>query len=168
MTEQTTYKRVAKWNERCDKSPAETGTTEYWESLINQADRIQEELNELYQAIECTDPVEAFDALLDLDVVVSGGLYLSNGDYAGGIDAVLNNNDLKYTRSEEAVVIAAHSWLNAGTKVEVRCVAECSEDGWEDPWTNYSVHRVSDDKVLKFPGHPKVDLEPFAPKVGER
>jgi hypothetical protein len=158
---ETTYDKVALWNKRCDKTPAETGTEEYWEALSNQAKRIEEELKELTDAIEDRDLVETFDALLDLDVVVSGGLFLSNGDYAGGIEAVLENNDNKYTdRKETAYAVDNHYKDLVATRVHEVSVGDIFDSKF------YSVHRVSDDKILKFPGHPQVNLAPFAPKGG--
>ena len=163
MVEQTTYDKVAEWNRRCNKIPAETGTDEYWAALEKQAKRIKEELDELNSAIESRDTVELFDALLDLDVVISGGLYLSNGDYVGGIDAVLSNNDEKYTMYRRVAEVAANSYLESGVGVSLHGVSDT--DNWSS-CQYYSVHRVSDDKIMKFPGHPKVDLAPFTPKGG--
>ena len=164
MAEETTYAKVAEWNRRCNKTPAETGTDEYWEALENQAKRIEEELHELTEAIQNRDTTELFDALLDLDVVVSGGLYLSNGNYDGGIGAVLSNNNQKYTTNKRAAEIAAFSYLESGTEVEIHSVSDTN--GWNN-WNYYSIHRKSDDKIMKFPGHPTVDLTPYIPKVGE-
>lgn len=156
MTE-TTYEKVSKWNQRCGKIPAKAGTEDYWTSLSNQADRIEEELVELRLAIAAKDAVETFDALLDLDVVVAGGLFLFNGDYVGGITAVLDNNDLKYTRVKAGADYAA-TCLN---ELEVTVKSVETSDGYF-----YSVHRNSDDKIMKFPGHPPVDLSPFVASGG--
>lgn len=158
MTNRSTYERVSEWNERCSNTPSEVGTDEYWKSLSNQAERIKEELDELTEAIENKDTIEAFDALLDLDVVVAGGLYLSNGDYTGGITAVLDNNDLKYTGHRLLLANATTQLAHEPEAIHV----EVSPQGW------YSIHRDSDNKVMKFPGHPKVNLEPYAPKEGSK
>lgn len=165
MNTETTYERVVKWNERCNNTPGETGTEEYWTALSNQTERIEEGLNELKEAIEARDTVEVFDALLDLDVVVSSGLYLSNGDYAGGINAVLDNNDHKFTTVRvSADAVAIHYGLK---EVDVELHRVTIDGGCLLEPAYYSIHRISDNKIMKFPNHPKVDLTPFAPKGGE-
>lgn len=164
MTSLTTYEKVALWNERCGKVPPKVGTDEYWEALDNQAQRIEEELNELKQAIEERDFTETFDALLDLDVVVSGGAYLSGGDYHGGINEVLKNNDRKFTSLWETIDVVYYHYKTMGIETKIYKV---KNNDLFDVEAFYSVHRVSDDKVMKFPGHPPVDLSPFIPKVGE-
>ena len=47
----STFDRVSLWNTVCGKTAPEFGTPEYFQSLENQSDRIQEELDELTLAI---------------------------------------------------------------------------------------------------------------------
>lgn len=46
-----TFQRVANWNMICGKMPPKYGTEEYLDALSNQAERIEEELKELQEAI---------------------------------------------------------------------------------------------------------------------
>lgn len=161
MTEQSTYERVSEWNLRCNNKPSETGTEKYWTALKNQAERVQEELNELNKAIKSKDTLDLFDAILDLDIVVSGAAYLSNGDYVGGVESVLSNNDRKYTTSRRAIEVVEAHYLGCGEEVSIH---EARDSDNRDIY--YSVHRVVDNKIMKFPGHPPVDLIPFAPEGG--
>ncbi len=160
MVGESTYAKVAQWNRCCDKQAPTVGSEEYWTALENQAKRIKEELIELNTALQERSYKGTFDALLDLDVVVSGGNYLFGGNYNGGINAVLKNNDLKWAEYLETAKVAAHYYAEKGVECAVHGAA--APNSWD---TCYSVHRLSDDKILKFPGHPEVDLTPFLPEV---
>lgn len=107
------FQTVMNWNLICGKSAPEYRSEEYYKALRNQAERIQEELNELTDALDQRDAAlaegqltgtiedkideEILDAGCDLDVVVSGLNFLASHDYMGAITAVLQNNDMKYT-----------------------------------------------------------------------
>lgn len=154
-----TFERVSKWNARAGNVPEAVGSDEYFLSLWNQAERVREELNELYEAIAKRDIEGVVDAGLDLDVVVAGVNYLSKCDYAGGIDAVLSNNDLKiFTDRQEAEKVADYY---AAQNVEVYI------KHWFNGHTDvmyYSVRRKSDNKILKYEDFPSVDLTSFVPQ----
>lgn len=160
-----TFERVSEWNAKAGNVPEAVGSDEYFLSLWNQAERVREELNELYEAIAKRDIEGVVDAGLDLDVVVAGVNYLSKCDYAGGIDAVLSNNDLKiFTSFEEAEEVSAlYKTENVETYVkEGRCEGgEGFCAGW---YPTYSVRRKSDNKILKYENFPSVDLTPFVPQ----
>lgn len=155
----STYEEVALWNKRCGKSPEPVGTIAYWKAIKDQRDRITEELRELNEAIEAKDIQEVVDAGCDLDVVVSGLNYLSGADYSGALGAILENNDLKYTRVKSNAELQALVYDEAGLDVYVNEADYCN--GWDKA---YCIRRVSDGKVMKFAGHPKVDLAPFVPE----
>ena len=59
----STYERVSEWNSIAGKSPVTIGSDAYYEALINQCERIQEELNETLEAIKNRN----------LDGIVDGG-----------------------------------------------------------------------------------------------
>lgn len=152
-----TFNKVSQWNERCGNNPQPAGTNQYWDSLTNQALLIKEELLELFEAIEQKNILEAIDAGLDLDVVVSGLNYLVGADYSTGIKLVTGNNDLKYTKSLKK----AQNWLkfhgdNGGDAhlVETQVGSQ----------TYYCI-KNSNGKVVKYGNFPKVDLTPTAPDL---
>jgi hypothetical protein len=117
---------------------------------------------------------EIADALCDLDVVVAGGAFLSGHDHVGAINAVLLNNDAKYTpdvkfanTSLEALG-AGHTVKRVTIDVSDLSETELEKTGYITFVSDgilksfvYSIHRDSDDKICKLIDHPKVDLEPF-------
>lgn len=131
---------------------------------------------------------EILDAGCDLDVVVAGVNFLSGHDYDGAIDAVLDNNDVKYTVSKEFAeetlstlsddhhIVTTETILDVDelrTYLDESEIASALTDGGyvirvDDSEQQalyyaevYSVHRISDDKICKMIGHPKVDLAPY-------
>ena len=117
---------------------------------------------------------EILDAGCDLDVVVAGANFLSGHEYDGAIDAVLNNNDVKYTGDHKFAQASCGALGEGHAVVRVQIDAsEMSEDEINDgnfvtfvsggllKSFVYSVHRTSDDKICKLIDHPKVDLSPF-------
>ena len=210
----STFDKVSQWNNICGKTAPEFGTSEYYTTLRNQAARIQEELEELIEAIDNCETllcapedgqcvitykgveVQAFatvevvnhwnqeilDAGCDLDVVVAGLNFLSGHDYDGAIEAVLGNNDLKYTYNrtdaEKALtkvlikdgksthrIVEVQVGAMVDSEVTVRDLELSGYDALIIDGTPhviaYSVHRNSDDKICKLLNHPTVDLSPF-------
>lgn len=146
---------VRAWNLKCAKQPAEPFTPEYWKALANQAARIVEEAEELVDAITARDRKEVVDALADLQYVLDGAIFLSQHNHAGAMQAVCQNNDLKYfTSALQASHAAAEIFAETGEAIHV---AEAEFEGKK----YYSIHRDSDSKIMKPVGHPKVDLAPF-------
>lgn len=169
-----TFERVAMWNIICDKQAPEHGTEAYYKALANQAERIAEELKELVEAINNRDDKEILDAGCDLDVVVAGLNFLHGHDYEGAIDAVLSNNDEKYTYDRR---VAEAALLKLGTRThniheyQIKIDENLSQEerdelditllGDVEYASIYTVHRISDDKICKFLEHPEVNLEEF-------
>ena len=121
---------------------------------------------------------EVLDAGADLDVVVAGLNFLSGHNYDGAIDAVLSNNDAKYTPDIDFANISLQEYNTDGTEThtikKVRVdLSDTNKDeahsqGYNTFVSNgrlqsfvYSIHRISDDKICKLLNHPKVDLAPF-------
>lgn len=118
---------------------------------------------------------EILDAGCDLDVVVSGANFLAGHDYDGAIDAVLSNNDVKYTgdikfaqKSLEALGADTHEIKRVKIDVSDEDQDELAEANYVTFRSDgklmafvYSVHRIKDDKICKLLDHPKVDLAPF-------
>lgn len=164
-----TSKRVAKWNADADKHPVPIGNSERKQTLLNQLDRIQEELKEAYSAVYAGDELECLDAGCDLDITVSGYNYLLDHDYDGAINAVLDNNDTKLYMPHEihdAALDAAVLSRSSGEEHSVRASAQKDLTGndiesLEECGVVFSVHRDRDDKVCKPPGFIDVDLKSF-------
>lgn len=154
-----TFEQVSIWNQKADKSPEEVGTEEYWKSLENQLERIQEEVDETREAIGNRDLKGVVDGGCDIDVTSAGLNYLVNGAQDQAMQAVLDNNDLKVTEDYCEAFDTQGVYQSKGLDCGIH-EAEVEGKKW------YSVHRMSDDKILKLLGHPKVDLSEFIPKVG--
>lgn len=153
----STYKKVAKWNERCGNTPAAIGTQAYYDVIEKQVKRLVEELNETIEAIQAKDLVELMDGGLDLDVVVAGLNHLIGGDYATGISRVLANNEKKYTKS----IKKARSWLMFHEDNGLEAHIQSTQIG---SITYHCVRRDLDGKIMKYGNFPKVDLTDLIPE----
>lgn len=146
---------VSDWNIKCANLPAEIYTDEYWVNLQNQAKCLQEEVDELVAAIKARDRYETVDAQADIQVVLDGLIFMSQHDHDGAMQAVCDNNDHKYrTNPVDASYLASEIYDAKGEDVQV-LTSELNGKKY------YSVHRVSDNKIMKSPNHPKVDLSKF-------
>ena len=146
---------VRNWNIKCAKQPAEPFTPEYWKALGDQAERLLEEAKELANAVKARDRKESVDALADIHYVLAGAVFQSQHEHDGAMKSVCENNDLKYfTTRSEAEEAAGKILQQTGEDIIVK-------DALFEGKTYYSIHRVSDSKVMKPVGHPKVDLSPF-------
>ncbi len=146
---------VRAWNLKCANKPAEPFTNEYWKSLGDQAERLLEEVQELVDAIKARDRIEAVDAIVDIDYVLSGAIFLSQHDHEGAMQAVCGNNDLKvFTSRSECESAAGRIFFENHEDVHVK-------DAEFEGKTYYSIKRDSDNKIMKPIGHPKVDLAAF-------
>jgi len=172
----TTFERVSIWNSMCGKNPPDNtpeNKEQRKEILLNQLLRIQEELIEAIDAVELYDDLEALDAACDLDVTISGFAYLLGvKDYTGAINAVLENNNLKfYDGAELTEAVLYNKELNeTGVEHFIHCtvdddVDDISEDlELEDLYklnAAFTIHRKYDDKIIKKQDHQKVELGSF-------
>lgn len=117
---------------------------------------LQEELNELKQAIEDKDLVEIADALCDLQYVLSGAvLEFGFGDkFVELFDEVQRSNMSKACSTyEEAKRTQEYYLKKDGTKAEIK------EDGGL-----YKVYRISDNKVLKSIDYSPANLKAILEK----
>lgn len=113
---------------------------------------IQEELNELKDAIKNKDLVEIADALADLQYVLTGSIleFGLGSRFKALFDEVQRSNMSKACISEEE---AQESVDNYASK-EVSTFYEKSEDKW-------LIKRSSDDKVLKNINYSPANLRPI-------
>ena len=146
---------VRDWNLKCANQPKEIYTEDYWKSLQNQAERLLEESKELVDALKARDRKETVDALCDIQVVLNGLIFLSQHNHDGAMETICSNNDLKYSTSRsEAEKWAGEIEKTKGESVHVQ-MAEFNGKRY------YTVHRDSDNKIMKPIGHPDVDLSQF-------
>lgn len=117
---------------------------------------LQEELDELREAIDDQDIVEVSDALVDLQYVLSGAVHeFGLGDrFARLFDEVQRSNMSKAcsTRDEAERTLAAYR-------------AKDGTDGYiVERDDDFVVYRRSDDKVLKSVNYSPADLAPIVKK----
>ena len=112
---------------------------------------LQEELNELKQAIEDNDLVEIADALADLPYVLSGAIleFGLKEKFNTLFDEVQRSNMSKAcTSQQEALATLSHYKQKDGT-----------EGRYEEVNGKYIVYRKEDNKVLKSVGYSPASLE---------
>ncbi|MCC2591651.1 nucleoside triphosphate pyrophosphohydrolase family protein [Chryseobacterium sp. MFBS3-17] len=111
---------------------------------------LQEELNELKEAIEAHDLVEVADALCDLQYVLSGAvLEFGLGEKFGRLfSEVQRSNMSKACENEEQAIQTMQHYQAKGV-----------ESYYEKSGDKYNVHRSSDDKVLKSIFYSPADLK---------
>lgn len=122
---------------------------------------------------------EILDAGCDLDVVVAGANFLSGHAYEPAIEAVLANNDAKYTADLEFARLSlanygdGHSIRSTKVEMDTSQNDELIEGGFTTYISNgklfavvHTVHRDEDDKIMKLDNHPKVDLIPYTRTEG--
>ena len=111
---------------------------------------LQEELNELMQAIEDSDLVEIADALADIQYVLSGAIleFGLKDKFDTLFDEVQRSNMSKACSSQqEAIATLSHYKKKDGT-----------EGRYEEVNGKYIVYRNSDSKVLKSVGYSPANL----------
>ena len=116
---------------------------------------LQEELNELKQAIEDQDIVEIADALCDLQYVLSGAVL----EFGLGEKFVELFNEVQRSNMSKA----CDTELQAQETVE-HYKAKGEEAFYEKSGDKYNVHRISDHKVLKNKYYSTADLKSIIEK----
>lgn len=116
---------------------------------------LQEELNELKQAIEDQDIVEIADALCDLQYVLSGAvLEFGLGEkFVDLFNEVQRSNMSKACETEEKAQETVELYTSKG-----------EEAYYEKSGDKYNVHRVSDNKVLKNKYYSSANLKSILEK----
>ncbi len=112
---------------------------------------LQEELNELSEAIKNKDIVEVADALCDLQYVISGAiLEFGLGEKFDELfDEVQRSNMSKACNSiQESIETISHYKKKDGT-----------ESGYKQKGDKWIVYRTTDDKVLKSINYSPADLK---------
>ena len=116
---------------------------------------LQEELNELKQAIDDNDLVEIADALCDLQYVLSGAVL----EFGLGEKFVELFNEVQRSNMSKA----CDTELQAQETVE-HYKAKGEEAFYEKSGNKFNVHRISDHKVLKNKYYYAADLKSIIEK----
>lgn len=121
---------------------------------------LQEELNELKEAIEQKDIVEIVDALCDLQYVLSGAIleFGLGKDFDRCFSEVHQSNMSKACATEEEALETQQKYMDKdGTASYVKQVDE-----------DYLVYRASDSKVLKSVNYLPADLESIVESIQQK
>ena len=128
--------------------------------LKDQLDRIKEELDEAYEALENHDESETLKESVDI-LVTSMGLVqileLIGTDVMRACSDVSHNNLTKYTEVEEEALATVEYYKGKGEDCSVFVV------GSDDEGSVYGVHRNSDGKLMKPKDHPRLDMSSYLP-----
>lgn len=143
-----------------------TDEVEYTPELVakmihDQLLRIQEEVDETFEAFGAKDVVEVLDGAVDIAVCSIGLLQilqLAGVDVLGACGEVATNNLMKYMDNKEEAEATAKHYTDKGDECEAFVAAE-DEDG-----VLYGVRRIEDGKLMKPVDHPRVDLLKFFPQ----
>ena len=153
------YNSIHQFNYLAGKPyPKDPDGLEFLRSLDHQIERIQEELNELREAIKYNDKVEVLDGVVDILFTV---LPLPEMLYEAGYKVepacmeVAKNNLTKFTTSYDVAVKTAEKYG------EEYCYIDSTQ---YNGITYYVVKRKEDQKVLKVVGYESVNLEKFVPE----
>ncbi len=116
---------------------------------------LQEELDELRDAIRAGDLVEVADAFCDIQYVLSGAIHEFGltDIFKDMFDAVQESNMSKVCSDE---TVAERTVQDYAKKGEVGHIVPCDE--------GFLVYRTRDGKVLKSVDYSPVDLAPFLAK----
>ncbi|AFR36323.1 nucleoside triphosphate pyrophosphohydrolase family protein [Riemerella anatipestifer] len=117
---------------------------------------LQEELNELKQAIEDQNIVEIADALCDLQYVLSGAVL----EFGLGEKFVELFNEVQRSNMSKA----CENEQQAEETVAFYKETKGEEAYYEKSGEKYNVHRISDDKVLKNKYYSPADLKSIIEK----
>lgn len=117
-------------------------------------DFIQEELDELKEAVEKKDIVEIFDALLDITYVGLG-----NGAMVFGLKDKIEAGYAEVQASNLSKI--CNTLEEAEETVRVRSEQQGTECHWEKIGDKYVVFRSSDKKVMKSINYFRPDLKQF-------
>lgn len=152
--------RVTKFNHISGNSPHMGTDFEYWRQIKEQAARVLEEAQELYDSAQAECMLGVVDGFADVrytneymeDLLVAGEIETKKA-----WEAVCNNNDQKFTTSYTYVSESKEVLEDQG----VECyIAQTQYEGE----IYYVCRRNEDNKILKLKHHQSPDLSAFIPK----
>lgn len=145
---------VADWNRKCGKTPPPMTYPKRRRVLLDQIERVQEELKEVRDAVMANDENNLLKELSDLRVVVQGLDFLTNLPVDEAFTLVCEDNDLKF-KTDRSVInrIFTQMDYHSDTHSIVKATFENVE--------YYSIHRTGDDKICKLQKHKELDFTPL-------
>lgn len=133
------------------------GNKHSYKSVLNQLQRVHEELNETLSAIDKKNNVELLDGVCDL-LVVNLGLVAKmealGYDVFSALNEVCENNLSKFTAEQALAQHTKNHYEGLHTPVEIV---------YDEEYNLYGVKRVEDLKLLKPLNYVGVDLSSFTP-----
>lgn len=183
----TELNRVGAWNLACGKLPIikDIAPTSYWQALANQQERLQEELDELNEAIMNCQMLEASSDCAEVTLQLKGVPFWATNtlsvrehwndevlDAQVDLDVVLQGFTYLSGHDHNGAFNAVMEnndlkYLNNLPDAQYACeeigaTTHSVVTGNLGNTPTYSIHRNSDDKITKLPNHPKVCLKKFA------
>jgi hypothetical protein len=152
------YERTVLFNQLAGKvASQDPDSNQFRQDMINQIERVEEELKELKEAVETNDKLKILDGVVDVNVcsLYMGELLFEAGYKIDGANlAVANNNLTKITENHSI----------AATTVEKYGEESCYIDSViRDGTIYYCVKRLLDNKILKPSNYVSVSLGKFLP-----
>jgi hypothetical protein len=152
------YERTVLFNQLAGKNPpTNPDSIEFTRAMLKQIERVQEELNELKDAINVNDKEGIIDGVVDINVcsLYMGEMLFEAGYKIDGACLEVARNNL--TKITEDYSIACKSAEQYG---ESYCYIDTVKfnGGYY-----YSVKRVDDDKILKPINYTSVSLKGYLP-----
>lgn len=136
-------------------------TLEYWKLFAN---LMLEEVLEFKESVEQGDFVNAVKELGDVDWYVKECIVVAeaaNVDYTGALQAVGENNRLKYSPSREVMVKELEKWYHVDADyADSLYIDENHYDG--ETW--FCLKNITTNKVKKHVSFPSVCLKEFIPR----
>lgn len=127
-------------------------------SLLDQLERIKEELQEAIDGVEANDSVETLDGCLDILVTALGFKQMLEATDYSVMDAaqlVAENNLTKFIYTEQEARDTIYAYEKLG--IEVRLEFDEVSGSW-------AVKNAETDKILKCVGYKSVEIEHCVPE----
>lgn len=153
-----TLKQVEEFHDTFNVPVLEKPTIPSNERCKLRVDLLQEELNELKQAIEDKDIVEIADALSDLQYVLNGAIleFGMKNAFENLFDEVHDSNMSKTCATERQAIETVASYTEKGVETYYK-----KANKYMHGFKKYNVYRKSDDKVLKNKDYRPANLKPI-------
>ena len=156
-----TLKQVEDFHDTFDAPVLETPTIPNEDRCKLRIDLLQEELNELKQAIVDNNIVEIADALCDLQYVLNGAIleFGLKDSFTELFDEVHDSNMSKTCSTERQAKETVDLYTDKGIETYYQLANNSNAD-----FRSYNVYRKSDNKVLKNKDYRPANLKPILDK----
>lgn len=151
------FEKVLEWNKRCGKLPEKVGTDAFWFAIEKQMERIAEESREVLTEIRDRNLNNLIPEICDLEFTVLGLAMMTQHNHQEAMSRIFASNDTKYTRYFACAEESQAVYLEKGMPCKI---TESVVDGV----SYFSIHKTSDDKILKLKHHEKTVFEDLVPE----